>query len=106
MVEYDSWISSTHLVLSSLRHGDQRLRVTRRRLVLSSPRSHWSAETSHSHTPRPPGAPPSLTGGCGFLPGSHVAVEIGPIGCWQLLLRLSAHCKMVEYVETRQVRNF
>ena len=105
VVEYDSWVSSTHLVLSSLCHGDQRLRVTRRRLVLSSPCSHWSTKTSCSHTPRSPGAPPSLAGGCGFLPGSHLAVEIDPIGCRQLLLWLGAHCKMVEYVETGQVRN-
>ncbi len=105
MVEYDPRVSSSRLVLSSLCHGDQRLRVACRGLVLSSPHSHWSAETSYSHTPWPPDSPPSLAGGCGFVPGSHLAVEIDPIGRWQLLLWVGPRCKMVEHVETGQVRD-
>ena len=104
MVEHDSRIPRSHLVLSSLCNGDQRLRVTSRCLVLSSPRSRWSTETSCGNTPWPPCGPPSLTGGCGFLPSSHLAVKTDPTGCWQLLLWLGAHCKMVEHVKVGQVR--
>ena len=104
MVEYDPRVPGPHLVLSPLCHGDQRLRITGRCLVLSSPRSRWSPETSHIHAPRPPGAPPSLAGGCGFLPGPHIAVEADPIGCWELLLWIGAHCKVVEHVKVGQVR--
>ena len=82
MVEYDTRISSTHLVLSSLRYGDQRLRGTGCRLVFSAARPHWSVETSRSHTPRSRGAPSSLSCGRGLVPGPHIAVEIDPPGIW------------------------